>query len=222
MSASVLSEADDFLPLSALQHLLFCERQAALIHIERVWREDGATAEGRVFHERADLPGGEVRCGVRTQRAVPLRSVRLRLHGRADVVEYHRDEANSSAPWRPFPVEYKRGRTKELLADRVQLCAQALCLEEMHGLSVARGALYYGASHRRLEVPLDEELRRATEVAARRLHELFGARLVPRAELGPKCRRCSLEPICLPAVTSGRGGEARYLARLVSSAEDVE
>ncbi|NUQ76369.1 MAG: CRISPR-associated protein Cas4 [Polyangiaceae bacterium] len=218
----MLSEADDFLPLSALQHLLYCERQAALIHIERAWREDGATAEGRVFHERADLPGGEVRHGVRTARAVPLRSARLRLHGRADVVEYHRDDSNPGAPRRPVPVEYKRGRVKELLADRVQLCAQAMCLEEMHGVVVGRGALFYGASHRRVEVQIDDELRRVTEEAARRLHELFGAGVVPRAEPGPKCRRCSLEPICLPEVTSGAGRESAYLSRLVSAPEEIE
>jgi CRISPR-associated exonuclease Cas4 len=219
--APVLSEVDDLLPLSALQHLIFCERQAALIHIERAWKEDAATAEGRVLHERADLPGGENRRGVRVERAVPLRSYRLGLYGRADVVEYHAGD-RGVAPGQPFPVEYKRGRVKDQLADRVQLCAQAICLEEMHGLDVPQGALFYGESHRRVVVPLDDELRRRTEDAARRAHELIRAGIVPRAEPAPKCRRCSLEPICLPNATSKSGRARAYLERLLGPFEEIE
>jgi CRISPR-associated exonuclease Cas4 len=119
-------------------------------------------------------------------------------------------------------VEYKRGRVKDLLADRVQLCAQAICLEEMHGVSIPQGALFYGESHRRVVVPLDDELRRRTEEAARRAHELVRAGIVPRAEPAPKCRRCSLEPICLPTATSRSGRARAYLERLSGPIEEIE
>jgi CRISPR-associated exonuclease Cas4 len=190
----LLSEADNLVPLSALQHLLFCERQAALIHIERVWKEDTATAEGRVLHERADLPGRENRRGVRVERSLMLRSKRLMLYGVADAVEF--PARGSNGP--PFPVEYKRGRIKDRLADQVQLCAQALCLEEMLGVAVPCGAIFYGESHRRLDVPFDETLRKTTEDTALRMHALIRAGVLPKPVDGPKCRRCSLESLCLP------------------------
>jgi CRISPR-associated exonuclease Cas4 len=143
----------------------------------------------------------------------------LGIAGRADVVEYH---ADPSAPggFRPFPVEYKRGRAKHRLADEVQLCAQGLCLEEMHGMAVPRGALYYGESHRRVAVELDEDLRARTVAAANRLRGLIETRTVPRAEPGPKCRSCSLEPICLPNVTSGGAKASAYLAELTRPREE--
>jgi len=211
---------EDFVALSGLQHLVFCERQAALIHVERLWREDAATAAGRVLHERADLRGKDVRGSVRVERAVLLACERLGLSGRADTVEYHPDP---SAPggFRPFPVEYKRGKAKMLLADRVQLCGQALCLEEMHGLAVPEGALFYGESHRRVAVRFDAELRAATEAAAQRLRHLLATRSVPRVVRQPKCERCSLEPLCLPAVTADGGDASRYLATL-SQGEGLE
>jgi CRISPR-associated exonuclease Cas4 len=208
------SEADDLVALSGLQHLVFCERQAALIHVERVWAENVATTEGNLFHERADLPGAENRRGVRVHRAVSLRSDRLGIAGRADAVEYHAD-ASVPSGFRPFPVEYKRGRAQQRLADQVQLCAQALCLEEMHGVAVPRGALYYGQSHRRVDVGFDEALRGRTEQAARRLHALIRTRTVPRAEPGPKCRSCSLAPVCLPEITADPGRASAHLARLI-------
>jgi CRISPR-associated exonuclease Cas4 len=211
---AVPSESDTLLAISGLQHLLYCERQAALIHVERVWREDGATAEGRILHERVDLPGAENRRGVRVARAVSLRSDRLGLAGRADVVEYHADPTAPSG-WRPFPVEYKRGREKQLLADQVQLCAQAICLEEMHAVDIPRGALFYGGSHRRLDVPLDAALRDRTERAAARLRELVDRCIVPGPEPGPKCRRCSLAPLCLPDVTGDHGAARAYLDKLL-------
>src|SRR4051812_35438852 len=122
-------EVDDLLPLSGLQHLIFCERQFALIHVEQLWAENALTISGRQLHERADLPGQSRGAAVRVARALPLRSDRLRLAGKADVVEFHREAADGRELWRPFPVEYKRGRPKPGGADEVQLCAQALCLE---------------------------------------------------------------------------------------------
>jgi CRISPR-associated exonuclease Cas4 len=134
---------DDLLPISALQHLLFCERQCALIHVEQVWAENRLTVEGRHLHERVDGGEHETRGGLRTARALPIRSLRLGLAGRADVVEFHASEGAAGPP-RVVPVEYKRGRPKSHRADEVQLCAQALCLEEMLGVHVAAGALFYG------------------------------------------------------------------------------
>lgn len=215
------SESDDLVALSGLQHLIFCERQAALIHVERLWREDGATASGRIFHERADLPGTSSHEDVRTERSVTLASQLLGLFGRADVVEYHRDPSVAGG-WRPHPVEYKRGRTKEEPADQVQVCAQAMCLEEMHGVQVETGSLFYGESHRRLDVRFGAHLRARTVAAAMRLHELIRTASVPRVAEAPKCRRCSLRPDCRPDVTADAGGPGTYLDRLVRSAGEPE
>ena len=147
---------DELLPLSALQHLLFCERQCALIHIEQAWSENLFTAEGRIMHERVDSGGRESRGAVRLAYGLALHSFRLGLAGKADVVEFHRDGAGN---WQPFPVEHKRGRAKKENWDRVQLCAQAICLEEMLGTAVPAGALFYGKSRRRQDVVFDAELR---------------------------------------------------------------
>lgn len=216
-----LSEGDRLLAISALQHVVYCERQAALIHVEQAWKEDVATAEGRVLHERADLPGADARPGKDVVRALPLCSRRLGLAGRADVVEYHED-ATAPSGVRPFPVEYKRGRAKPELWDRVQLCAQALCLEEMHGVEVPRGAIYYGKSHRRLDVDFDEALRMRTEQAAARMHQLLAEGRLPAPEPGPKCKGCSLLTVCLPETTARRAWATEYLRALVSPKEGSE
>ena len=159
-------------------------------------------------------------------RSVRLRSLRLGLVGQADVVEWHQSEAPEARPatvvrlpghpgwWRPLPVEYKRGRPKPERTDEVQVCAQALCLEEMMGVSIAAGALFYGQPRRRKDVPLDAGLRQETEALAKRMHELFEAGRTPPARLEPKCGNCSLKERCLPAVTGG-GSVARYLDREV-------
>lgn len=210
-----MSDADDdLLPLSGVQHVVFCARQAALIHVERVWLENAPTALGRILHERADLVGQDIRRGVRLGRAVQLRSHRLKLFGIADVVEYH-DEPELPGGVRPFPVEYKRG-SRLRLADQVQLCAQALCLEELHGVEVPRGAIYYGQRHRRVGVDFTPELRAATVAAAARLHELIAHPVLPAAEPGPKCRDCSLASVCQPLVPPSRA--ERYVASLLERA----
>lgn len=213
------SEQDDLVALSGLQHLVYCERQAALIHVERLWAEDVATTEGRLLHERADAPGADNRRGVRVERAVTLRSDRLGVAGRADVVEYHTD-ASAPRGVRPYPVEYKRGRMKSELADRVQLCAQAMCLEEMQGVAVPEGAVFYGKSHRRLAVVFDAGLRERTQQAAHRLHELVRTGTVPPALPGPKCRACSLESQCLPDATAARGRARAHLDRLAAAPKE--
>jgi CRISPR-associated exonuclease Cas4 len=198
---------DDLLPLSALQHLVFCERQCALIHIEQVWAENRLTAEGKHLHDTADTEWAETRRGLHVARSVPLRSLRLGLSGKADVVEFHRINGPHDTGvallglvgrWAPFPVEYKRGRPKRNDCDRVQLCAQAICLEEMLGSSIHCGALFYGKTRRRLDVAFDDALRSRTDRAAAELHRLISSRVTPRAVREPKCESCSLLGLCRP------------------------
>ena len=209
-----MSKDDDYLPLSGLMHILFCERRCALIHVEQIWADNALTTQGELLHERVDLPALEQRPGVRIERAVPLRSDRLRLIGKADVVEFHAVPGQPGR-WQPFPVEYKRGRRRKWLHDEVQVCAQALCLEEMVGVSVPRGALYYAASKRRRDVMIDEALRAETIVAAARYHDLVGRGETPPARLLPKCGNCSLHEFCLPELGALSG---RAISRELSRA----
>lgn len=216
---------DDLLPLSALQHLMFCERQCALIHIEGMWADNRLTVEGKRMHDRVHAVDGETRGGVHIARGVALRSLRLGLSGKADVVEFHRPTADDAAgvtlpnepgQWQPFPVEYKRGRPKRNRCDEVQLCAQALCLEEMLDTAIPNGALFYGRTRRRFDVILDRTLREETERAAARLHALVLAGRIPKPTFGPHCRNCSLVDECLPKAvgTSAR----RYIERTIDRA----
>jgi CRISPR-associated exonuclease Cas4 len=221
---------DSLRPISALQHLVFCERQCALIHLEAAWADNPLTVEGSFLHERVDgSERREVRGDLVIVRGLQLRSLRLGLVGRADVVELHRSEAGApihglDGRWQPYPVEYKRGKPKADRCDEVQLCAQALCLEEMLSLSIPAGSLFYGAQQRRHEVMIGEELRRATESAVARLHELLDSGETPKCERQPKCRRCSLEAVCMPG--SGRRRSARKwlhrVVRLEPRADDLE
>jgi CRISPR-associated exonuclease Cas4 len=221
---------DDLLPLSGLQHLHFCERQWGLIHIEQQWEENRLTAEGRLLHERVHDGGSEGRPGVVTARGLYLHSLRLGLTGQADVIEFHevggRAESAMQLPdrkswWRPFPVEYKRGKPKADSCDEVQLCAQAMCLEEMFSVAIRGGALFYGTNRRRTEVRLDDALRGRTEELARRMHQLYSAGTTPPAVYAKKCDRCSLYERCLPRTISKRTSVQRYLARAFRD-EDVE
>jgi CRISPR-associated exonuclease Cas4 len=219
---------DDLLPLSGLQHLLFCERQWGLIHIEQQWDENRLTAEGRILHDRVHDAGTETRGDVVTARGLRLRSLRLGLSGQADAVEFHRVPAGPplgvaldgrAGWWRPFPVEYKRGRPKADACDEVQLCAQAICLEEMLGVEIQNGALYYGAERRRKGIEFSPPLRAQTEELARRMHQLYAARATPPAVYAKKCERCSLIGRCLPEAVSKRDAVKRYLARALRDEE---
>ncbi|MGC9998470.1 MAG: CRISPR-associated protein Cas4 [Bryobacteraceae bacterium] len=200
---------DDLIPISALQHYAFCPRQCALIHIERQWVENRLTAEGRVLHEKAHAGECELRDGVLTARGLALVSRRLGLAGQADVVEFHLspDPAGVTLPgrvgrWRPFPVEYKRGRPKRGNCDEIQLCAQAMCLEEMLATTIQAGALFYGEPRRRKDVALSATLRGAAERAAGELHTLFDSRITPAPVNDERCRNCSLTEVCLPGAAS--------------------
>ncbi len=198
----------DYIMISALQHYLYCPRQCALINLEQVWVENRFTAEGRVLHERADSAGSARQGRVRTARTLPIRSQRLGLSGRADVVEFHEDGA-------VLPVEYKRGRPKANRCDEVQLCAQALCLEEMLVIEIGGGALFYGQQRRRKTVPFDAELRRLTEATVDRVHELFRTERTPRAEYSKKCDQCSLMTTCLPKSCTESRSVNKYLAAML-------
>ena len=206
---------DDLLPISALQHLFFCERQCALIHIEQAWAENLFTAEGRIMHERVHEADRQSRGSIRIEYSMWLRSLRLGLIGKADVVEFHRKPDSlkaGSAVWVPFPVEYKRGKPKKDNCDKVQLCAQALCLEEMMEVEVPNGALFYGKKRRRTDVMFDDTLRRQTEETAIRLHELIASGRTPKPVYTPKCDSCSLIGICLPKILGKKRSIKRYLS----------
>ncbi|MGE4489674.1 MAG: CRISPR-associated protein Cas4 [Kiritimatiellales bacterium] len=219
---------EDLLPLSALQHYVYCPRQCALIHVEQQWTENRFTAEGRAQHDRVDRPESEIRDGVRLEYAVLLRSLRLGLIGKADVIEFHHHPAdgdiksetsdfkpcsgnvksqipNLKSPGRPlcvFPVEHKRGRPKPDHCDHVQLCAQALCLEEMMQTEIPEGAIFYGQPRRRQPVEFTPELRAETEAIAMRVHELIRSGKTPPAEYEQKkCAACSLFDLCMPKRT---------------------
>ena len=199
---------EELLPISALQHLLFCERQCALIHIERLWTDNVLTVEGTHMHRVVHDPHTATRSGVRILRSLPLFSHGLGLRGIADVVERHPD-----GTW--IPIEYKRGRAKRGDHDRVQVCAQAMCLEEMVDAVVPQAFLFYGKSRRRERVELSPALRRRTRDAASRLHALFASGRTPPARLEPKCRRCSLRETCMPE-SLGRSVRDAYLARMAA------
>ena len=203
-------EAQDFIPISALQHYLYCPRQCALIHVEQLWAENRQTAEGRLLHDRVDSPQTERRRGVRTVTAMPLAEGKLGISGIADVVEFHRTEEGE----RPYPVEYKRGRPKAHRADEVQLCAQGVCLESMLGVSVVEGSLFYGETRRRTIVSFDPELRQLTLDTIQAVHAMLAARATPSASYVPRrCDACSLIDLCQPRLLERGHSVAAWLAR---------
>ncbi len=204
---------DDLIMISALQHFAFCPRQCALIHIEQAWQESGLTAEGHIMHEHVHERGDESRGFMKIARAVPLRSLKLGLIGKADVVEFHRIEKNK---WQPFPVEYKRGKPKVDHCDKIQLCAQAMCLEEMLNVSVPEGAIFYGRIRRRLDVKFDEALRSETEEAANKTRELIVSGITPPPVYEKRCKSCSLVNECLPEKMEKKSSVKRYLQRMTA------
>ena len=203
---------EDLIQLSALQHMVFCPRQCALIHVEQTWTESGRTAEGRIMHERVHDESRESRGDVRIEYGVALRSLRLGLIGKADVVEFHR---RPDGFWLPSPVEYKRGKPKANDCDKVQLCAQALCLEEMLSVTILAGALFYGQTRHRLDVVFDEALRRETEETARRVHDLIASGRTPPPVYAKRCENCSLMAECLPKTIQKRRSVKSYLTRIL-------
>ena len=229
----------DLIPISALQHLLFCERQCALIHIERQWADNRLTTEGNHLHKKAHDGPDETRDGVRTTRGLRVHSFELGLVGQCDVVLWQPPDGwqrssdwpdwNRALPWTfgikaanfggwtITPVEYKRGREKKNDCDRVQLAAQAMCLEEMLSVSIARGELFYGQKRRRVAVEFDIRLRGTVRSAAARLHDLVDSGITPPAVRLPKCDSCSLIYLCLPTVTQTGRSASRFVGRQFSA-----
>ncbi|WP_298723035.1 CRISPR-associated protein Cas4 [uncultured Ferrovibrio sp.] len=199
-------------PVSALQHYLFCSRQCALIHIERIWMEDGATVEGQLLHARVDSGRSDRRAGIRIVRGLTLRSFKLGLSGKADAVEFHGTT--------PYPVEYKRGRPKTHRADEVQLCAQALCLEEMFRVPVPEGALFYGQTHKRHVIAFDSELRALTAQIATKARAMISSGRTPPPQATPACRHCSLVQACCPQKLEKPPSVGRWLQRQLTTLPD--
>jgi CRISPR-associated exonuclease Cas4 len=188
---------DDFIQLSALQHYVFCPRQCALIHVEDVWHENVFTVRGDILHEKVDTDTYETRGTLKTVRGLRIHSTRLGIVGRADVVEF-RKSTNADGSPEVMPVEFKAGQPKENVSDKVQLCAQALCLEEMMNTQVKRGAFFYGKIRRRVQIEIDDELKKQTEEIIAAVHEIVSQKRVPAARYEKKCRNCSLLEICMP------------------------
>lgn len=205
---------DDLIALSALQHYLFCPRQCALIHVEQQWTENRFTAEGRVLHEATSEIGTEKRRGVRVVSAMPFVSRRLGVTGVADLVELHQYEAGR---WRPFPVEYKRGKPKHHRADEVQLCAQAMALEEMFEVDLGEGALFYGETRRRVPVAFDTALRQLTTDVSAAARRLIASHATPAPSYAKrKCTNCSLLELCQPRRVERPEPASGWLSRQIA------
>lgn len=214
---------DELLPLSGIQHFLFCRRQWALIHVERQWQENVLTVEGKLLHKRTDDPlFTEKRQRLITARAVPIASYQLGLVGVCDVVEFSESPQGVQLPGReglylPAPVEYKRGAPKQEPSDEAQLCAQAICLEEMLSVSIPAGFLYYGETRHRLEVPLTAELRTLVREMSAEMHAYFKRGYTPRVKTSKACRSCSLAEICLPDLQEKLIPASRYIRQQIES-----
>lgn len=206
---------DDFIAISALQHIAYCPRQFALIHVEQAWAENFFTAHGALLHERVDAGEPEQRGNVRYERAVSVRSMKLGITGKLDLLEIEGKPAE-----RYFPVEYKRGKTKLENWDRIQLCAQALCLEEMRDIAIVEGALWYWQERKRERVPLDEALRKETVAAIEAARDILNSGKTPAPIKDKKrCKACSLIDLCAPDAL-GKDHSATYIERLFSEADE--
>ena len=196
---------DDFLQLSGLQHFKFCRRQWALIHVENQWAENSRTTDGAILHEsRGDLL---------ITRDMRIFSRTLGVSGACDVLEFHRGKIGiplkgREGLWQPYPVEYKRGKPKENTADALQLCGQAMCLEEMLCCEIPQGALYYGEPHRRTEVDFTPELRQEVTDLLTEMHELYRRSYTPKVKPSKSCNACSLKELCLPKLLRSRSVSA--------------
>lgn len=205
---------DDLIPISALQHVLFCERQYALIHIEQAWEENRFTAEGKVLHERVDEVHHESRRLFRQEYGLAVRSLVYGLVGKCDLVELHLNPKGGDVG-EALPVEFKRGKTKDTDVDRVQLYAQALCLEEMFSIDVPRGQFYYLQEHRRSTVEFDGAVREKTKTLIERIRTLVETGTTPVAVYEKKkCDRCSLADLCMPG---SAGSGVKRVDRYVSA-----
>jgi CRISPR-associated exonuclease Cas4 len=210
-------QPEELLPLSGIQHFAFCRRQWALIHIERQWQDNVLTVEGKLLHHRVDDPFfSEARKGVIIARSMPVASYRLGLQGVCDVVEFTASPDGvhlygREGTYLAAPVEYKRGQVKQDPCDEVQLCAQALCLEEMLSTQVPVGYLYYGEIRHRVQIEITDELRNLVYKMAVEMHGYFERGYTPRVKPSKACRSCSLEDICLPGLLEATKSASSYI-----------
>lgn len=218
----------DFLQISGIQHFMFCRRQWALIHIEGLWAENLRTVNGEIFHERAHDPSlSEKRGDMITVRALLVFSSELGISGECDVVEFRRDDENGAklrgrdGRWMPTPIEYKSGSSKAGDADRLQLCAQAMCLEEMLGVEIELGYMFYGETHRREKVYINAELRQAVEDAVSEMHSYMSRGYTPKVKTGKFCNACSLKELCLPALCKNKSA-AEYINSAIGEDGDFD
>ena len=218
-------QEEEFLQLSGIQHFIFCRRQWALIHIEKQWEENGLTMDGTFFHKNAhNAQSREKRGGILIARGAYIHSRKLGLSGQCDIVEFHRCEEGQDAEgvpihdmdglWKPYPIEYKRGRVKPTRCDEAQVCAQAMCLEEMYCCGIASGAIFYGENRRRYEVLFDEALRQQVRDAVREMHDLYRRGRTPGAKRQKGCSSCSMANLCMPTLSETETVEA-YLNRMM-------
>lgn len=187
----------DPIPISALQHWMYCPRQCALIHVEQVFADNVHTARGNAVHALVDEPGYEIKKGVKVERSLPLWSDRIGLIGKADVVEFHPDGS-------VFPVEFKHGPKRKHTHDDIQLAAQAICLEEMLGKPVPNGAIYHASSKRRRDVAIDAGLRSLVEHTADDVRSIIQRGTLPPPVNDARCDQCSLKDICQPEALNDR------------------
>ena len=202
---------DDFITISALQHYVYCSRQCGLIHVDDVWQENVFTVRGNILHEKVDTDTYETRGNTKTVRGLRIHSYKFGITGRCDVVEFKETENGKFV----LPVEFKSGEPKEDISDKVQLCAQAICLEEMLNITIKQGAFFYGKIRRRNIVDIDEELRTQTENIILAVRQIVASKKIPIAEFQTKCRNCSLQSICQPKAMNKRKLE-NYIKDLYS------
>ena len=217
-------DEEDFLQLSGIQHFSFCRRQWALIHVENLWKENVRTVEGKLMHERVHEAKSEKRGDQLDIRGLRVSSRTLGVSGICDLVEFHLSPEGvpligHEGCWLPYPVEYKRGKTKVVDADRLQLCCQAMCLEEMLSVDIQEGALFYGEPRRREIVELSLSLRKSVVEHLKEMHELYRRGHTPKVKTGSFCRSCSLQELCVPKLCKNRS-VSEYIANRLGEAID--
>ena len=220
-------QEENYLMLSGLQHFSYCRRQWALIHIEQQWAENERTVDGQLFHTTAHNKDKiEKRGDTLIVRGLPVKSSVLGLSGICDVVEFTRSEEGITlysydGLWRPYPIEYKKGKPKEHNADELQLCAQAICLEEMLLCHISEGCLYYGENRRRKKVLFTEELRTAVSTASQEMHDLWKKGYTPKVRYKKGCNACSLKEICLPKLGKSQNVSS-YIDHFIQDIDNYE
>jgi CRISPR-associated exonuclease Cas4 len=202
----MMPDAADPIMLSALEHYAYCPRQCALIHVEQVWSENLYTMRGNDVHERVHDESSHEQAGMRLERSLPIWSRRLNLTGRSDLVEFHQDI--------PYPVEYKAGRSKRGNPETIQLCAQALCLEEMFGVRVEKGAIFWHGSRERKEVVFSNAMREQVERVTQAVHEMLEQRITPPPVNDKRCEGCSLKESCIPSIVADKGRNSKAAREL--------